>query len=170
MPPPDVASVGNVKRIVAASAVLALAGALAPWNGSAGAVGPGAEPMADLMIKVPGGTWVGADSFAPLNQQKVVGKLRKAPGRTVAVVRIVNNGTEPVALDIWASSIRNNFYGGADWPAADSLAPGDSVQFRYVAHRGTAEAGDSTPVDITLRDGDTVLDGVRFLLKAVGKG
>jgi hypothetical protein len=149
-----------VKRVVVVSGVLALVGALAPWNGSAGATAP--AHRLDAMIKLPGDHhWVGKGVYGATKGQRVTGVLRSSPGRVVALVRIVNTGTETGELDIWASSIRGAFYGGANWPSRTTLAPGESVTFRYVAHRGSAEDGDSMPVDI-----DAGNDGVRFLLVA----
>jgi hypothetical protein len=156
---PDVTS-SIVKRILVASGVLALAGALAPWNGSAGAIAP--AQRLDTMIRLQGDHhWVGKGVYGPAKSQRVTGVLRSSPGRVVALIRSVNTGTETGELDVWASSIRDAFYGGAHWPSRTSLAPGESVTFRYVAHRGSAEDGDSMPVDIAAGN-----DGVRLLLEA----
>jgi hypothetical protein len=148
---------------VVVSGVLALVGAVAPWNGSAGAAGDAVPAhRLDAMIKLQGDRhWVGKGVYGKAKDQQVAGVLRSSPGRVVALIRIVNTGTEPGELDIWASSIRDAFYGGADWPSQTSLAPGESVTFKYVAHRGSAADGDSMPVDI-----DAGNDGVRLLLRA----
>ena len=120
----------------------------------------------DVMIKLPGDRqWTGQGVYGRPRAQQVTGVLRSSPGRAVSKVRIVNTGTQTTPLEIWASSIRVAFYGGAHWPEAESLAPGESVTFRYVAHRGDAADGDSMPVDISVR-GHGVQDGVRFLLQA----
>lgn len=154
-----------VKRIVVVSAVLALVGAVAPWNGSAGGAVP--HHRLDASIKLQGHRgWVGTGEYGKARSQQVTGVLRHAPGRVVAVVKVVNTGSRPTSLDIWASSIRTSFYGGADWPDQESLDPGESVTFRYVAHRGDAEDGASMPVDVTLRGGERTYDGVRLLLVA----
>ena len=149
-------------------------GAIAPWNGSAGAgeIVPPAHRL-DATIKVKGHDWVGADVYGKPKSQQVIGALHQAPGRVVAVIRVVNTGSEPTDLSVWGSSIRDSFYGGSShWPDEETIAPGASVQFRYVAHRGSAGAGDTMPVDFTVRDdtGEVIYDGVRLLLKAVGRG
>lgn len=164
-----------MKRIVVASAVLALVGAIAPWNGSAGAdVVYDSEHKLDAMIKLKGhGGWVGKNAYSEPLQQHVVGEMRRSPGKLVAIIRIVNRGTEPTDLDVWVSSIRDTFYGGAAWRMRRSgLAPGASVQFRYVAHRGTARNGDTMPVDVTLHGHNprNIYDGVQLQLRAVGPG
>lgn len=154
-----------MKRILIVSVVLALTGALAPWNGSAGAAAP--EHRLDAMIRLKGDHhWVGKGVYGRPATQKVDGVLRSSPGRVVAFIKVVNTGTERTDLDIWASSIRGAFYGGARWPAQDSLAPGESVTMKFVGHRGTAEDGESMPDDISLQMGDRVLDAVRVLLIA----
>lgn len=149
-----------MKRLAVVSAAIALVGAFAPWNGSAGAAAP--AHRLDVMIKLPGQKhWTGKGEYARPKAQQVTGVLRSSPGRAVAIVRIVNTGTQTGELDIWASSIRDAFYGGARWPDRTELRPGQSVTFRYVAHRGSAADGDSMPVDIEAGN-----DGVRFLLVA----
>lgn len=150
-------------RLLVVSLVVGIVAALAPWNG-ASATTP--RHRADVMIKLPGEHWVGKGVYAKPARQRVVGVLSQTPGRAVAVIRVVNTGTAPIDLDVWASSIRETFYGGVSWPEEDSLAPGEAVSFRYVAHRGSAEDGATMPVDITLRRGDRIVDGVRFLLAA----
>jgi hypothetical protein len=162
-----------VKRIVVASIALALAGAIAPWNGPAGAdVVFDQEHKLDVMIKLKGGSWVGANAYSQPHQQHVTGTLRRGPGRVVAYVRIVNRGTAPTDVDIWTSSIRGDFYGGTARTRRSGLAPGDVVRFRYVAHRGTARSGDRGSVDITVRHHNTrhIYDGVQLVLRAVGRG
>lgn len=153
-----------MKRLLVASAALALVGGIAPWNGEAGAAEP--AHRLDVMIKKPGGSWVGAGDYGKPADQSVSSVLRTSPGKAVAVVRIVNTGSETASLDIWASSIRGAFYGGAKWPEKDELAPGEAVTFRYVGHRGDAEDGDSMAVEITAQKGKRVLDGVSFVLQA----
>lgn len=164
-----------MKRIVVASAVLALVGAVAPWNGSAGAdVVYDSEHKLDAMIRLKGhSTWVGANAYSEPLQQHVVGTMRRAPGKLVAFVRVVNRGTQPTDVDLWISSIRDTFYGGAQYRMHKSgLEPGGSVQFRYVAHRGTARNGDTMPVDFTLHGHNprNIYDGVQLQLRAVGPG
>ena len=154
-----------MKRIIVASAALALVGAFAPWNGSAGGAVP--AHRLDAQIKLQGDRhWVGKGVYGKPKTQQVTGVLRQTPGRVVAVIKVVNTGSETTPLEIWGSSIRDSFYGGASWPEQDSLATGESVTFRYVAHRGTAEDGASMPVDFTLLDGDRRLDAVELLLEA----
>lgn len=161
-----------MKRILVASVALALAGAVAPWNGTASAdVIVDSEHKLDAMIKLKGqDRWVGKFSYSEPSQQWVRGRLPRSPGRVVAIIRIVNRGTEPTDVDIWISSIRGDFYGGAQWRRHKSgLEPGGHVQFRYVAHRGTARDGETMPVDITLHHHNTnnIYDGVQFRLQAV---
>jgi hypothetical protein len=149
-------------KIIAASLALGLVTVLPGPVAAA----PAPAHRLDVTIKLKGGEWVGTGVYGAPRRQQVVGVLRKTPGRVVAVVKVTNTGTRDTDLDLWASSIRTVFYGGAHWPDEDSLAPGESVTFRYVGHRGSAEPGDSMPVDITVRDGRRVLDGVRLLLRA----
>ncbi|WP_395690294.1 hypothetical protein [Nocardioides sp.] len=149
-----------MRRLAVTASSLALVGALAAAPAPTTAAVP--AHRLDVMIKLPGAhPWTGKGGYGRPARQQVTGVLRTTPGRIVAVVRIVNTGSRTTALDISASSIRVAFYGGADWPEPESLAPGESVTFRYTAHRGSAEDGDSMPVDITVPG-----DGVRFLLVA----
>ena len=169
-----------MKRIVVASIVLGLVGALAPWNGPAGAdVVFDSDHKLDAMIKLKGQrNWTGKNAYSEPSQQRVVGTIRRTPGKLVAIIRVVNRGTEATDVDIWVSSIRGSFYGGAQWRERtwhrkrSGLAPGKHVQFRYVAHRGTARDGDTMPVDITLHHHNTrnIYDGVQLRLRAVGRG
>lgn len=165
-----------MKRILVASAVLAVVGAVAPWNGSAGAdVVYDSEHKLDAMIKLKGArNWIGTNAYSEPLQQHVVGNMRRSPGKLVAIIRVVNRGSEPTDVDVWVSSIRDSFYGGAEWRMMrkSGLPPGGSIQFRYVAHRGSARDGDTLPVDITLHGHNprNIYDGVQLQLRAVGPG
>ena len=157
-----------MKRIAAASCVLALAAALAPSNGASAmpAERVPAHRM-DIMIKLKGDHhWVGKDVYDKPKVSQVDGVLRSTPGRVVAFIRVVNTGTETSHYGVWASSIRYSFYGGAHWPTQTTLDPGKSITFKYVAHRGSAEDGDTMPDDFTIRRDGKVVDGVRLLLIA----
>lgn len=172
-----------MKRTVVAAVALALTGVVAPGSGPAGAqVVYDREHKLDAMIKIKGDTgWTGKHAYSQPLQQRVTGDLRRAPGKVVAIVRIVNRGTEATDVDMWVSSIRGAFYGGTHGRATkrtgwyrlrSGLAPGAHMQFRYVAHRGTARAGDTMPVNITLRHHNSrnIYDGVQLRLRAVGAG
>lgn len=160
-----------MKRVLVASVVLALTGAVAPWNGSAGAdVVFDPENKLDAMIKLKGQQrWTGAFAYSEPLQQHVGATIRRTPGKVVAIIRIVNRGSEATDVDLQISSIRGDFYGGAQWRRRKSgLPPGGTIQFRYVAHRGTAENGDTMPVNITLHHHNTrhIYDGVQLRLRA----
>lgn len=139
-----------MKRLVVVSLVLALAGAVAPWNGSAGAAEPARGEAADCVdatVKAPGErTWKGQGVYGDTTDRFA---LHRAGSKAVALVRFVNTGTETTSFDFHLSHHEPGFDDSRTrWPDGISeLEPGQAVTIRYVVKRTrAADPGDVSKV------------------------
>jgi hypothetical protein len=167
--PPGVRST-TVKRLLVASAALALVGGLAPWNGSAGAVVPRGDvpdDRVDVMVKQPGEhRWTGKGVYDSSTKKRLV--LHRVGSKAVVLVRFVNTGTETTSFDYHTG----HPYPGFDdsetvWPNGISqLEPGQAVTIRYVTRRTReAQPGDTSDTYFSIPFGDGGLDYVKLLYR-----
>ena len=149
-----------MKRLVVASAALALVGGIAPWNGASARGGP--ADCIDLSVKVPGAGWAGQGSYGELTKRLT---LHRVGSTAVAKVRFVNTGTETTFFDLHPGHPEPGFDdSGTVWPSSTSqLEPGQGVTIRYVTRRTReAQVGDTSEMTFSIPTDDCGVEHLRL--------